>query len=151
MSWSDQFEALKKAEKDSPYQKISRTAHELRERFHRSLVAVMEGPLNREIQKRKQENCEEKQDLLRWLNPELRSLGLAIKCPKTGRPGMLQVDSGYPGGRFVLELLDRTAGKRRSFSSVDELPEFEFCPHPVRREPLSEYWAKRASEREHRR
>jgi hypothetical protein len=72
---------------------------------------------------------DETRALAKWANAELRRFGLAIKCPKTGRPSALLADpGGKPGiGRFQLLNVDLNGKKARTLSA-QELPSLDLMP-----------------------
>ncbi len=84
---------------------------------------VLEPALNAEAQQRPRHTYEEKKELAKWINGELRRFGLALKGPRTDRPCLLMGNpGGRPGfGRFVLEYTDE-AGKRHHPLTSVELP-----------------------------
>lgn len=69
----------------------------------------------------------DKREIAKWVNGELRHFGVAIKCPKTGRPSALIADPSGSEGRF--QLLNKTPEGRkvRSLSSK-KLPPLELIP-----------------------
>lgn len=73
-----------------------------------------------------------KRDLAQWLNEEMRHFGLSIRCPKTGRPTILEVNPGHTPavGRFRLNHMDEKGDHFITFTSV-ELPPLEFMADPA--------------------
>lgn len=126
------------------YERTARRLRLARETLHEEVAHQLEPVLNQHVQDMPKESFEEKRDLSRWLNAELRNQGLAIRCPKTGKPAMLFADAGHDPstGRFQLTLISDQDGRRRTKSS-SELSEFELLAHFDRREPLSEFWSSR--------
>lgn len=122
---------------------------ELRNLVHKHIAYVLEPVLNHELSRRPHNTLTEKQDLTRWANSQMRSLGVAVQCPKTGEPAILRagVDGGE-GGRFQVELIDQSRGRSRTVSSSTLFP-IQLMPHPERREPLVEYWAKQVQKNRH--
>jgi hypothetical protein len=103
--------------------------HRLTESFDRSRVQIaseFEQPLNDEATSRPHESYEEKKELAKWVNAELRRFGLALKCPKTGRPAILIGHAtGVPGvGRFHIEVLGEEGVAKRTYTGV-QLPTLE--------------------------
>jgi hypothetical protein len=76
----------------------------------------------------------EKQDLAKWVNGQLRQLGLAVRCPKTNRAAILLADHGPnpEKGRFQVQTVH---DRKRTLSSV-ELPEFGLMPADLRQDHL---------------
>lgn len=123
------------------YKQVLRQLQEARELVHEEVSRRLEIPLREYLEGRPQGTIRERQNLSRELNADLRSLGIAIKCPRTGEPGILQIDSGYrPQGRYQI-LIHDDKGYRRTVSAT-KLPVFELRPNHTRREPMAEYWAK---------
>ncbi len=81
-----------------------------------------------------QETYDEKRELAKWVNGELRRFGVAIRCPKTDLPAFLVADpGGRPGfGRFQLEVtLD---GKPHRSVSSGTLMHLSLMAAPVKRD-----------------
>lgn len=102
-----------------------------RELFHEELASQLEPLLNRELANRPQATLQEKQDIARFTNAELRSMGLAITCPKTIRACVMHVDKGYRSdeGRFQLELVGKNSSRKRTVNSL-ALPYLTLTPYP---------------------
>lgn len=86
-----------------------------------------------------QNSIENKRALALEINEELRSLRLAISCPKTGFPAMLQVyvrGAGHTDSHYVLDVHLPTGGHKRC-NSWSVLPEFELIEDIPRREGAS--------------
>jgi len=102
----------------------------------RSAIAQsMEPLLNEHMARLPQASCSEKQALAKWVNAELRELGLAIRCPKTGTPAYLMGSPVLPdqAGRFQLEIRQENSGRRhRTLSSVT-LPHLTLMAEDPRR------------------
>lgn len=93
----------------------------------RSTIAkALESVLNDHAAEMPHATYEEKKELAKWVNAELRRFGLAIKCPKTGRPAILIGHAtGVPGvGRFHIEVLGEEGVAKRTFTGV-QLPKLE--------------------------
>lgn len=121
---------------------------ELRTRVHEHIAREFEPLLNAHVAQLPQSTAAEKQVLVRRVNDVIRALGLAIKCPKTGMPGMLHADHGAnaPNGRFQIHVFGSSLGRARSMSARD-LFQLTLIPDVSRRHPLAEYWSKRISSR----
>jgi hypothetical protein len=91
--------------------------------------------LNSHLSTMPQTTLAEKRELAIWINAELRDLGLCIRCPKTGLPGLLYADfkdSQNDGvSRFRIESR-RASGRRTETSVFKTLPELGMMPEPVR-------------------
>ncbi len=86
----------------------------------------LRDPLNTHIASLPKDSYEEKRQLAIWLNSELRSLGLAIRCPKTGLPTYIHAHIGREPtvGRFRLDYWDGSV--RQHPASFNELPPLDF-------------------------
>lgn len=106
----------------------------LTDTFREELAAALQAPLNAHLASMPQENYEEKQALVLWLNAELRRFGLAVRCPKTGRASLLQVDIGRQPekGRFQTDNVNGQ-GKRERPLSFNELIPLELMPDDLSR------------------
>lgn len=85
--------------------------------------------LNEKLRTVPQATYEDKRELAKWVNAELRRFGVALRCPKTGRPAFLV---GHPGGqegvgRFHLEVTNESGRPVRTVTSVT-LPHLELMP-----------------------
>jgi hypothetical protein len=125
--------------KDAPYEmkaeKLAGLSHEVRQR-----IAAELGPaLNIKAQALPHDTYDEKKELARWVNDQLRRFDLAIKCPKTGQPSLLLVMTGdHPAiGRFVIEH-KTPEGKRVRPVTSTKLPHLELMEAAPRRESLLE-------------
>lgn len=82
------------------------------------LAARLSPKLSAQVRTMPHETYAEKQELAKWVNGQLRQLGLAVRCPKTGRPAILLADHGPDPqkGRFQVQTVhDR---KRRTFDAA---------------------------------
>jgi len=124
------------------YKDLVNRLMEAQELFFGVLADRLAPSLNDHLTKLPQATPDNKKLIARTLNADLKALGLAIKCPRTGKPAMLHVDFGVvaPKGRFRVELFDRS----RTMAS-QSLSRVELTRRPLRREALSEYWADRVS------
>jgi hypothetical protein len=115
---------------------VMRELHEVA----RELIArEFEACLNEEARSLPQSTYEEKKALAKWVNAELRELGLALRCPKTRRPAILRGNTvGHSdAGRFHLEITDERGIRRRTVNS-STLPSLELCPDDLARAPYGE-------------
>jgi hypothetical protein len=136
-------------DRQASYSQLASKFRKVRDEVAELISKEVADSLNGHLDKMPQETRAQKQELCRWLNAEMRSLGIAIRCPKTGEAAMLHVDPTGQNGRFQIELIDRENGRKRTLTSVS-LPTLTFRPHLVRREPLAEYWAERVGAAPHR-
>lgn len=96
------------------------------------LAARLSPKLSAQVRTMPHETYAEKQELAKWVNGQLRQLGLAVRCPKTGRPAILLADHGPDPqkGRFQVQTVH---DRKRTLSSV-ELPEFVPMPADLRQD-----------------
>lgn len=114
----------------------------------RGVVARRLAPaLNQKLGEVPEISVTDKQELCRWVNQEVRSSGLAIRCPKTGLPAALHVDPGYsPAGRFQIQLLGKNTGRKRTVSSTTLFP-IELMDYPILSELETTSWAQKSVEK----
>lgn len=105
-------------------------------------AAALTEPLNTAVAQMPAATYEEKKIVATWVNEQLREYGLAVKCPRSGLPGILQANPGNDParGRFRIEVLD-AKGQRQHHMTAVRLPELSLVvdttpriPHRVRRE-----------------
>lgn len=108
----------------------------LTDAVRQEIAAALEGPLNEHIAALPQGTYEEKKDLAKWVNAELRRFGLAIKAPKTGHPCLIVGTTGNRPeiGRFVFDYTD-AQGQRQHPASFAELPKLELTLDDLTRAP----------------
>lgn len=100
-------------------------------------AAAIRDPLNREAAVRPHATYAEKRELANWINAELRGMGLALKCPRSGLPSILHASIGHlpEVGRFRFDSVDET-GRRNNYSASVDLPHLEPVPDPALKVPL---------------
>lgn len=111
---------------------------ELEHEYRLAVAKRLQPLLNQELQVQPKDSYAEKQSIASWVNRRLKEIGLAIKCPKTGRPANLFADIKQAGSeisRFRLEIRDEKGHKVRTYNSRS-LPELELVEDEPRREPL---------------
>ncbi len=98
-----------------------------------------EAPLNAWAQQQPQSTYEEKKSLAKSVNGELRLLGLAIRCPRTGTPSLLLGNPGHNPvvGRFMLGHTDSLGRSQHTLTSV-VLPHLTLMPDDLSRGPSTE-------------
>ncbi|WP_145027834.1 hypothetical protein [Caulifigura coniformis] len=124
---------------DQDFTSVVEQLRRAREVFYEAVASRFEEPLQKHLRSLAQDSYEEKKTLARWINGELRNLGLAVKCPKTGLDSMLCVsrDRATSTGAFRLRpFVDNT---RRTVSSVELFP-MHLTPHFERIEPFADKW-----------
>jgi hypothetical protein len=85
----------------------------------REMAERLSGPLSAKVHRMPQETYEQKKSIASWVNSTLREVGLAIRCPKTGRPAILIADirnSPEDSSRFRLEITDEDGRKVRTWT-----------------------------------
>ena len=123
---------------ESTYDAIRRDA----ERFKGDLCTRLAPVFNARFVATPHGKYEQKKALCRWANDQLRQIGLAVRCPKTGLPAIFVADTGpYPErGRFRLKVTMPDGRLRHTLSTL-EAPTVELIPDPPRREKFAE-WSK---------
>ena len=83
-------------------------------------IDPIERSINERLSNFEPSTLPQKQEFAKAVNAELRSLGLAIRCPKTNRPSILVASSSnHPGiGRFQLEHKHMDGKPKRSYSTA---------------------------------
>lgn len=132
----ERLEPPKRETFEEQAERLERRSHE----FRQQLAAELTPTLNAKIQAMPHETYEEKKNLAKWVNEELRRFDLAIKCPKTGEPSILLADVGNKPefGRFIIEHKNDDGKRVRSFTSA-ELPHLELIEANPRREAIVEW------------
>jgi hypothetical protein len=128
--------AMSEGEYQTVYETIRREVEQ-----YRSDVAKRFTPIfNARFASTPHQSYEQKKALCRWANEQLRELGLAVKCPKTGLPAIYVADTGpHPErGRFRLKVTTED-GKLRHTLTALEVPTVELMPDPPRREKFAEW------------
>lgn len=97
-----------------------------------SIARALSPHLNYHVALVPQDTYDEKRELAKWVNAELRRFGVAIKCPRTGLPAFLVADpGGRPGsGRFQLEVTQD--GKPHRSVSSGTLMQLSLMASPVK-------------------
>lgn len=122
------------------YDSVASRMLQLQGVFRTEAAAALSEPLNTKLSEMPSETYEHKKRIAAFANAELRQFGLAVRCPRTGQPGVLQANPGGHSetGRFRIEVLD-ALGQRRHHTSAVELPELSLTidttskvPHRVR-------------------
>ncbi|MBX3316409.1 MAG: hypothetical protein KF902_06040 [Phycisphaeraceae bacterium] len=100
--------------------------HAIQAGVKQEFAAALAEPLNAELARMPTGTYEQKKDMAAFVNAQARPFGLAVKCPRSGSPGILQANTGNnPAvGRFRIEVLDEL-GHRRHHTSAVELPTIE--------------------------
>jgi hypothetical protein len=99
---------------------LNSTLIEYAEHQLRPKIEPIERSINERLSNLEPSTLPQKQEFAKAVNAELRSLGLAIRCPKTNRPSILVAgSSNHPGiGRFQLEHKHMDGKPKRSYSTA---------------------------------
>ena len=111
----------------------------LRHAFQQDLAGAAGPVMTAEVQRRDEGILESRREVCSWVNAQLRTLGLAIRCPRTGQPSILVADARDEHdhrGRFRLEHRDAGGRASRTLASVTP-PVLDLMEDPPRREPLA--------------
>ena len=102
------------------YEELSREVAAATSDFRQATVARLLPALKDEMKARPHDTYNQKVELVRWVNAELRRFDLAIKHPKTGQPAVLNPSPGnHPEiGSFELATKD-AEGRRKTFTTPD--------------------------------
>lgn len=135
----DQAIGRKLPELPSEFEARRTTLRALHTAVREATASAFEPVLNTRAQAMPHESYEDKKALAKWVNAELRELGLTLRCPKTGAPALLH---GHPGGtpgvgRFHLEVTDDRGVRRRTVTSA-RLPHLVVRPDDLSRAPYGE-------------
>ena len=124
------------------YSSAAKWASDLKDAVSELIGQRLEPAFNQTLSSMPQETLANKQDICRFANQELRNLGLAIRCPRTGQPASLHADRGnnHKAGVFQIELLGSESARRKTKHSSKLFP-FELMSRPVRVEGLANFWA----------
>ena len=132
--------------KRDDYESLRRRLTKASELFHELVVERLCEPLNTHLASLPAESLEQKQEVSRIVNRDLRAIGLTLRCPVTGEPAILRARPGLgqPGGRFQFELTGPEA-ERRVTRSSSKLFTLELMGRPVDAPPShDESWTGRS-------
>jgi hypothetical protein len=125
-------------------------AQEISHAFHEELAKAIAPSLKTKLETMPRSSYAERKETASWCNHELHELRLCIRCPRTGRSGILVADLGGHAGqysRFRLSVRDSEGRSHRTWTSSD-LPEpFDLMEAAPRREGRS-HWEGRPHSRE---
>jgi HEAT repeats len=135
----EKIKALLDEKPPRTYASAAARAKELLSLTKQEIAARLTPILNAHLRRNMPETYTQKQAITSWVNAELRELGLAIRCPKTGRPAILITD--IRGGdeeisRIRLEVQDEAGRRHRTFTG-STLPELELMEAAPRHEGLA--------------
>ena len=105
-----------------------------REEFHKCVCTQIQGMLSAEFSGMPHATIDEKKTASSWVNAQLRTLGIAIRCPQTGMDTMLKVVSDVGGGHPRYQLRSFGTDPTATYSSTVPIP-LTLTPHFDRIEP----------------
>ncbi len=132
-------------EKEGEFDRVFAEAKHVLSAAKESIIGWLTPALNVQLGRMPHVSYKEKQEAASWANHHLRELGLAIRCPKTGRPAILVADERggeYNVSRFRLQIRDEHGHAKRTWSSQD-VPTLQLMEDDPREEPIAG-WAVRA-------
>lgn len=109
---------------------------QFQDRLRAEIAAAFQPILQQQAALLPLEAYADKQKIAVWVNSQLRELGLAIRCPQTGRPAILVADlrdAETQSSRFRLAIRDERGRQTKTISSKG-LPELILMPDAPRRE-----------------
>ena len=90
------------AEFPQQYDKLCEHVVEAEKTFKGFIADYVAQPLNSKIKEMPRETYDERLEVARWCNEEVKKIGLIIQCPVTQQPGVLHVinrtGEAWPGG-----------------------------------------------------
>jgi hypothetical protein len=132
----------------SSYDEISKRLQNAQLLFQEYVCQQIQEPLNLKLKEMPHHSYEEKRYMSVWLNSELRSFGIAVKCPNTGLACSFHADAGRtPNNAGKFRLIPVDDEKRRTLSSVQLFP-ISLMPRPVTKSRFDN-WSERMSRTEH--
>lgn len=128
------------------YKGALKRLHEARRILHEELAHQIEPLLNEHVTKLPQSTLQDKQTLARQINADIRSLGLSIRCPKTGNSSFLSAGPGYDSsaGRFQL-CLHKDRHRTCSSASLFNFNLMAGPPDRYMQDKSKETWRERSS------
>lgn len=111
------------------YRAAREAAQRMRLILSQEIAARVEPSFNAEIAAMPQGTYDDKKALSKWINHELRELGLTVACPKTGLSVYLTGNTGNDRqvGRFLFHAL-QADGQRFASHSTAQLPWLRLIP-----------------------
>jgi len=114
------------------YRRASMRLSKAREIFHEEVANQIAGPLNSYLSFQPAGTRLQKQDLSRWLNAELRTLGIAIRCPRTGQPAFLRGGPGHKEDQSRFQICLIASPQLGRTVTIADLPSLSFMGNPMR-------------------
>ena len=112
---------------------------ELSDVFRDAIARALEPALNEHLKAMPQATYDDKKDLAKYVNAELRRFGLALRSRKTDHPTLLRCDPGrqMQEGRFQLDYID-AEGRRHRPENSSKLPYLNLMVDDLTRVPYGE-------------
>ena len=128
--WADAVSRSLEAAAREGYLSARATAASYQHTLRTALACGLQRQFVRYVATLPCETLEQKQVVAKFVNYELSSLGLSLRCPSTGQSALLVADAGPKpvAGRFVFEIC-LTNGHRTRRAPSDHLPELELMPY----------------------
>lgn len=110
----------------------------LRHAILREFASAIQAPLNDYLQSLPQETVEEKRDIAKRVNSDLRKLNLSVRCPVTRLPATLVAEPGHLNrtSKFRFQSFD-ASGHRWQKGVSHKVPLLELIEAPPREESLA--------------
>ncbi len=114
------------------YRDVRRSAERATLVLREEIATAVQETINAHMSRLASATYSNKKVMAADVTEELRNLGLAIRCPRTGRACSLQAHPGrdHDVGRFRLEYADESGQRHHPMTSV-ELPALTVMPLPV--------------------
>lgn len=117
----------------------------LRAAFHQELSIALEPAFNEFAKQLPRDTIQDRNDLAVEVNGRLRTLGLTLKCPRTGKPAIIITDRHDPDrpeeSRFRLQVQGEDGRRQRTVTSK-ELFSLDLMPDPGRVESFARGYRK---------
>lgn len=121
------------------YEDRVRALESLRHVLHEEFAQSLRPAFNHRLERVEQDDLSGAQLACTTLNADLRRLGLAIRCGKTGKPAILLAEARSESGdaaRFRLQVRNDDGRFVKTLSS-NAAPSVELMPDPLREESLA--------------
>jgi hypothetical protein len=109
--------------------------------FKNWAASMLEDSMMKEVRTRPQGSRTERKELAHWVNHECRSFGLAVACPKTGKPSLM-ISTALGGrhgiGSFAFEIVGDN-NKKTHLCYRSTLPELKLIPDTDARAHPADY------------
>lgn len=113
----DRVRALLEPDASQPFSRRISRLKNLRQLVHEEIASELQDAFNAQIRSMPHQTYPQQRALVIWVNSQLRDLGLAVRCPKTGLPGILIADTSSPDstvGRIRMDVRDDSGRRIRT-------------------------------------